>query len=96
MEVLKGKARNIKKENSLKKKNIKGEYGRNRYHHMSEEKKQRLSKGIPKKLLQCKKKKKILKFFFFFDFFSLQGTNNGTKNFDFGKKYMLKPCLIDV
>ena len=43
-----------------------------------------------------KKKKKLIQFFFFFDFFSLQGTNNGTKNFDFGKKYMLKPCLIDV
>ena len=71
MEVLKGKARNIKKENSLKKKNIKGEYGRNRYHHMSEEKKQRLSKGIPKKLLQCKKKKKIDTIFFFFLTFSL-------------------------
>ena len=68
MEVLKGKARNIKKENSLKKKNIKGEYGRNRYHHMSEEKKQRLSKGIPKKLLQCKKKKKLIQFFFFLSF----------------------------
>ena len=68
MEVLKGKARNIKKENSLKKKNIKGEYGRNRYHHMSEEKKQRLSKGIPKKLLQCKKKKNWYNFFFFLTF----------------------------
>ena len=65
MEVLKGKARNIKKENSLKKKNIKREYGRNRYHHMSEEKKQRLSKGIPKKLLRCKKKKIDTIFFFF-------------------------------
>ena len=41
-EVLREKAKDKSRELSEKEKNIKIEYGRNRYHNMSEEKKQRL------------------------------------------------------
>ena len=49
-EVLTGKARNKYRKLSEVEKNIKREYGRTRYHNMSEEKKERNTKGIPKTL----------------------------------------------
>ena len=49
-EVLTEKARNKYRKLSEVEKNIKREYGRTRYHNMSEEKKERNTKGIPKTL----------------------------------------------
>ena len=47
---MKKKAKNKYRELSEEEENIKREYGRNRYHNMSEEKKAK-TKGISKKLL---------------------------------------------
>ena len=59
IEILRQQAKSKCTEFSDEEKNIKREYGRNRYHNMSKEKKQRL-KEYQKKFFAVKKSKKAL------------------------------------
>ena len=68
-ERLRDKYRNLSEEG----KNVKREYGRNRYHDMSKKQQQKL------KELSCNQKIKIKKF----GFFSFHSIKNGTRSFVF-------------